>query len=157
METSFLTSSGTLGGIISGLVGSGMDIFCCFVMVLLFGLYEKVSTQASVILMAINAVAGFILHKYVIGDFVEPELNYWLAAVPVFVVGVPTGAMLCSLLKRKTIVRIIICLIFIELVFSPYFSKRYWNLLFFGFFVIFHHFITVFIKFKVILRKQKHV
>lgn len=110
--------AGLWGGIVSGLVGSGMDIFGFSILVLLFGMCEKISTSTSVILMAINAVVGFILHEYFIGDFVEPILGYWLAAVPVVVVGAPIGAMLCSLLKRKTIVRILIGLISIELVSS---------------------------------------
>ncbi len=105
---------GWFGGLISSLVGSGMDIFCFSVMVLLFGLCEKLSTPTSVILMAINAVVGFILHQYVIGDFVEPVVNYWLAAVPVVVVGAPVGAILCSLLSRQMIIRMLIGLIFIE-------------------------------------------
>ena len=109
---------GLVGGIISGLVGSGLDIFSFSVMVLLFGLCEKVSTPTSVILMAINAWTGFILHQYFIGDFVEPVLNYWLAAVPAVVVGAPTGAMLCNLLKRQTIAKILIGLILVELVSS---------------------------------------
>lgn len=109
---------GVLGGIVSGIVGSGMDIVCFSIMVLLFGLCEKVSTPTSVILMAINAVAGFILHKFLIGNFVQPVVNYWLAAVPVVVVGAPTGAILCSLLQRNIIAKILICLIFIELVSS---------------------------------------
>lgn len=110
--------AGTIGGIISGLVGSGMDIVCFSIMVLLFGLCEKVSTPTSVILMAINAVAGFILHKFFIGDFVQPVISYWLAAVPVVVVGAPAGAILCSFLQRHTVARILIGLIFIELVSS---------------------------------------
>lgn len=105
---------GLFGGITSSLVGSGMDIFCFSVMVLLFGLCEKVSTPTSVILMAINAVVGAILHTYVIGDFNEPVVSYWLAAVPVVVVGAPFGAVLSSLLKRQTITRILIGLIFVE-------------------------------------------
>ena len=91
-----------------------MDIFCFSVMVLLFGLCEKVSTPTSVILMAINAVVGAILHTYIIGDFNEPVVSYWLAAVPVVVVGAPFGAVLSSLLKRQTITRILIGLILVE-------------------------------------------
>ncbi len=117
-ERIFSLGVGMLGGIVSSLVGSGMDIVCFSVMVLLFGLCEKVSTPTSVILMAINAVVGFILHKCFIGNFVEPVTNYWIAAVPVVVVGAPTGAMLCNLWKRKTIARILICLISIEFVSS---------------------------------------
>ena len=110
--------AGLWGGIVSGLVGSGMDIVGFSVMVLLFGLCEKVSTPTSVILMAINAVVGFILHQYFVGDFVQPITNYWLAAVPVVVIGAPTGAILCNFMKRQTITKILIGLIFIELVSS---------------------------------------
>ncbi len=117
-EQIFSLIAGVWGGIVSGLVGSGMDIVGFSIMVLLFGLCEKVSTPTSVILMAINAVVGFTLHQYFIGDFVEPITNYWLAAVPVVVVGAPAGAILCNLMKRKTITRILICLIFIEFVSS---------------------------------------
>lgn len=117
-EQIFSLVAGFWGGMVSSLVGSGMDIVCFSVMVLLFGLCEKVSTPTSVILMAINAVAGFILHQFFIGDFVEPVTNYWIAAVPVVVVGAPTGAILCSLWKRRTIANILIYLISIELVSS---------------------------------------
>jgi uncharacterized membrane protein YfcA len=109
---------GVVGGMISGLVGSGMDIFAYSVMVLLFGLCEKVSTPTSVILMAFNAVIGFFIHNFIIGDFVAPVSDYWLAAVPVVVVGAPTGAILCSLMGRKLIVQILLTLIGIELITS---------------------------------------
>lgn len=110
--------AGIWGGIVSGLVGSGMDIFGFSVLVLLFGLCEKVSTATSVISMAINAVIGFGFEKYVIDSFSEPVVSYWLAAVPIVVVGAPFGAMLCSWLKRETITRIVLGLISIELVTS---------------------------------------
>ena len=116
-EQIFCLAAGLWGGVVSGLVGSGMDIVGFSMMVLLFGLCEKVSTPTSVILMAVNAVVGFILH-YFIGDFAGPITNYWLAAVPVVVVGAPAGAILCNLMKRKTITRILIGLILIELVTS---------------------------------------
>lgn len=117
-ERVFSLAGGLWGGIVSGLVGSGMDLVGFSIMVLLFGLCEKVSTPTSVILMAINAVIGFFLHQYLVGDFIEPITNYWLAAVPVVVVGAPAGAMLCNLMRRRTIFRILIGLISIELVSS---------------------------------------
>ena len=117
-EQVFSLIAGLWGGIVSGLVGSGMDIVGFSIMVLLFGLCEKVSTPTSVILMAINAVVGFILHLCFIGDFVEPVTNYWLAAVPVVVVGAPAGAILCNLMKPKTIAKMLMGLILIELVSS---------------------------------------
>ena len=117
-ERMFSLAAGLWGGVVSGLVGSGMDIVGFSIMVLLFGVSEKVSTPTSVILMAINAVVGFGLHLFFIGDFVAPITNYWLAAVPVVVVGAPAGAILCSLMKPKTITRLLASLILIELVSS---------------------------------------
>lgn len=110
---------GVVGGTISGLVGSGMDVFAFSVMVLLFGLCETVGTPTSVILMAFNAWAGFFIHRFILGDFVAPVTHYWLAAVPVVVVGAPAGAILCSYLRRRAIVSILLGLIFVESVSSP--------------------------------------
>lgn len=117
-EQVFSLAAGLWGGLVSGMVGSGMDIVGFSIMVLLFGVSEKVSTPTSVILMTINAVVGFILHQFFIGDFVAPITNYWLAAVPVVVVGAPAGAVLCSLMESKHIARLLASLILIELVSS---------------------------------------
>lgn len=105
---------GFLGGIVSGLVGNGIDIFTFAVMVLLFRMCEGVATPTSVILMAINALAGFALQVFIFQDFSEVVRGYWLAAIPIVVVGAPLGAMLCSLLSRQTIANILITLIFFE-------------------------------------------
>jgi len=117
-EQSVTVIAGFLGGIMSGLVGNGIDIFTFSVMVLLFRLSEKVATPTSVILMAINAVAGFALQVFVFNDFTNPAQSYWLAAIPVVVVGAPLGAMFCSRLHRQTIANTLIGLIVIEMVSS---------------------------------------
>lgn len=117
-QQNFLLLVGFIGGIISSLVGSGMDIFSFSVMVLLFDICETISTPTSVILMAINTTVGFLLHKYILGDFVEPISNYWLAAVPVVVIGAPLGAILCSLLNRTTVIYLLVSLIVVDLISS---------------------------------------
>ncbi|NEO93191.1 MAG: sulfite exporter TauE/SafE family protein [Moorea sp. SIO3G5] len=117
-EQSIVLLAGLLGGMMSGLAGNGIDICAFSVMVLLFRFCEKVATPTSVILMAINAVAGFALQVFVFQDFTDPVRSYWLAAIPVVVVGAPVGAMFCNLLRRETIANILIGLIFIELVTS---------------------------------------
>ncbi|MGR9071688.1 MAG: sulfite exporter TauE/SafE family protein [Gammaproteobacteria bacterium] len=117
-EKLIMLLTGFLGGVMSGLVGNGIDIICFSVMVLLFRLSEKVSTPTSVILMALNAIAGFILHLFVVGGFTERVESYWLAAVPVVVVGAPLGAYFCTRLNNKTIAIILICLIVVELISS---------------------------------------
>ena len=117
-EWGIIVGAGFGGGIMSGLVGNGIDIVVFSVMVLLFRISEKVATPTSVILMAVNALVGFGLHTFIWGDFSDPAHSYWLGAIPVVVVGAPLGAMFCNLLQRETIANILIGLIGIELVTS---------------------------------------
>lgn len=117
-EKLILLTIGFLGGIVSGLIGNGIDIFIFAVMVLLFRINEKVATPTSVIIMAMNALAGFAYQVFVIQDFTQPVQSYWLAAIPIVVVGAPIGAIICSKLHRQTIIRILIGLILIELITS---------------------------------------
>ena len=117
-ETRMVLLAGFLGGMMSGLVGSGIDIITFSLMVLLFRISEKVATPTSVILMAFNSLAGFALHAFFIGGFTPQVQDYWIAAIPVVVIGAPVGAILCSLLDRIVIARVLIGLILIELVSS---------------------------------------
>jgi uncharacterized membrane protein YfcA len=113
-EKIIMLLAGFSGGIMSGLVGNGIDIICFSVMVLLFRVSEKIATPTSVVLMAANAMVGFILHGIFIGDFTPLMQNYWLAAVPVVIIGAPLGAYCCSKLNSRTIASLLIGLIVIE-------------------------------------------
>ena len=117
-ERRLVMLAGILGGLMSGMVGNGIDIVTFSLMVLLFHISEKVATPTSVILMAINSLVGFALHAFVIGGFTPQVQDYWIAAIPVVVVGAPLGALVCSWLDRIVIARLLIGLIFIELVTS---------------------------------------
>lgn len=115
-EICILMFTGFIGGIMSGLVGSGIDIITFMTMVLLFRLDEKVATPTTVLLMTSNTLVGFALHGMVLDTFTPTVQGYWLAAVPVVVVGAPVGAYLCSVLSRRTIANVLIGLIAIEFV-----------------------------------------
>ena len=117
-EHLILAMAGFTGGIVSGLIGNGIDIIVFSVMVLLFRVNEKVATPTSVILMASNSIAGFFLHAFVIGGFTPQVQQWWLAAVPVVVIGAPLGALICSRLDRHIIANVLIGLIAIELLTS---------------------------------------
>ena len=117
-ERAIAIGAGLLGGVMSGLVGNGIDILVFSAMVLLFRMSEKVATPTSVILMAVNALVGLAWQGWVFEDFTDPVRSYWLAAIPVVVVGAPLGAILCSKFRRETIANILIGLIFIELITS---------------------------------------
>ncbi|MDJ0597658.1 MAG: sulfite exporter TauE/SafE family protein [Crocosphaera sp.] len=110
--------AGIIGGIMSGLAGNGIDIVVFSVMVLVWRLSEKVATPTSVILMAINAVVGFFLQVSVFDDFPTNVQHYWLAAIPIVVIGAPLGTVLCSKLNHSTIANCLIFLILIEMVSS---------------------------------------
>ncbi len=117
-EKAMLITTGFVGGVMTGLVGNGIDIICFSVMVLLFRLSEKVATATSVILMAINSVVGFAMHYYWIGGFTTLVKTYWLSAIPVVIIGAPLGAYFCSRLTNKTIELILVTLILIEFISS---------------------------------------
>lgn len=118
VERRWLIAAGIIGGVMSGLVGNGIDIITFSVMVLYFRISEKIATPTSVILMAINALVGFSLHYFVLGGFNETVQSYWLSAVPVVVVGAPLGAIICSMMSREWIVRALLMLIAIEFISS---------------------------------------
>ena len=115
-ERAIVVIAGALGGVLSGLVGTGIDVILFIVMVLLFRMCEKTATPTSVVLMAFNAIVGFGLQAWFFNDFSPTVQGYWLAAIPVVVVGAPLGAILCSYLTREMIVYILCFLISIEFI-----------------------------------------
>jgi len=86
-----LVLMGVLGGTISGITGSGLDMLIFAMLTIMFRLSEKVATPTSVVIMAVNAIAGTLLR--LVGGGVWPEaVAFWWCAVPVVVVGAPVGA-----------------------------------------------------------------
>ncbi len=92
---------GLLGGGLSAMLGSGIDIFSFSFVTMRYNLSEKVATPTSVLIMAINSLAGFILHNLIINDFGKQEFNYWLVSIPVVVIGAPMGARFINSKTRK--------------------------------------------------------
>jgi uncharacterized membrane protein YfcA len=115
-EKVFLLLIGIAGGCMTGLVGNGIDIISFSVMILLFRLSEKIATPTSVILMAINALVGFLIHWLWLDQFSDHIQQWWLAAIPVVIIGAPLGAYCCSRLDNKLIAMVLIGLIVIELI-----------------------------------------
>lgn len=115
-ERTIVVIAGALGGVLSGLVGTGIDVILFIVMVLLFRMCEKTATPTSVVLMAFNAIVGFALQAWFFADFSPVVQGYWLAAIPIVVVGAPLGAIVCSYLTRQMIVYILCFLISIEFI-----------------------------------------
>lgn len=102
---------GIIGGMFSSVLGNGVDICTFSYVVLKYGLSEKIATPTSVILMASNAIVGFILHFFILDTMQTEAINYWLVCIPVVIFGAPLGAFVITLIGRKTISIILISII----------------------------------------------
>lgn len=107
-QTLGLLCLGIIGGMISGIVGSGLDILIFSFLVLYFKLNEKVATPTSVVIMAFNAIAGFFWKFFVINPGISPEAwPYWLVCIPIVVIGAPLGAWFIKNKSRHFIVHLL--------------------------------------------------
>jgi len=105
---------GFIGGILSSVLGSGIDI-CTFAFVTMkYNLSEKVATPTSVVLMASNALVGLLLHQFVMADITPVIYNYWLVCIPVVMLGAPLGAYVASKVNRLIIVNFFCIIILVQ-------------------------------------------
>ncbi|RMG15665.1 MAG: sulfite exporter TauE/SafE family protein [Planctomycetota bacterium] len=115
-----LLGAGFLGGCVSGLTGSGLDIVTFSLLTLGFGVCEKVATPTSVVLMGGNALVGVLwrvsLAERVLGPVDALAWDYWYCCVPVVVVGAPLGALLVARRSRDFVVRLLLCSIVAQFV-----------------------------------------
>jgi uncharacterized membrane protein YfcA len=125
MERLVLFGVGMLGGLISGMLGSGLEIIVFSVLVLWFRLCEKAATPSVVVMMALTSWAGFAI-TVAGGRFAAPVTEYWLAAVPIVVMGAPLGVYVCSRMSRLLVVRTLISLILLELLSSLWLIPLTW-------------------------------
>ena len=95
-ETIFLIFIGFLGGIVTSIAGSGLDILTFAVVTTRYHLSEKVAVPTSVCLMAGNTVIGFLFHLFILKDFGIQEFHYWLVAIPVVIFIAPFSAYFIS-------------------------------------------------------------
>ncbi len=90
---------GVLGGIVTALIGVGVEMLIYTVLVLLFRSDLKLAVPTAVSTMAMASVLGTALHLWM-GDIEVEVLYNWLTAGPIVVLGAPTGAFLVSVIPR---------------------------------------------------------
>ncbi|WDE11989.1 sulfite exporter TauE/SafE family protein [Thalassomonas haliotis] len=111
---------GFFGGIISGLLGSGVDIFIFSLLVLYYRVDIKKATATSVIVMAIISIISSMYNIFVL-ETLTPEIQQYVhAAMPVVVFGAPLGAWICSRLPNTVLLMILLFLISCEVGFTGY-------------------------------------
>ncbi|VEP11904.1 putative membrane transporter protein [Hyella patelloides LEGE 07179] len=112
-----LIAVGAIGGIVSGITGSGLDILTFSLLVLAFRMDEKVATPTSVILMASNALVGFWWRlQFSANPIVSDTWNYWWVCIPVVVIGAPIGARFIAKRSNLFVIRLLLTSIIIQFV-----------------------------------------
>ena len=119
-ERNLLMMFGALGGMVSGLIGNGIDILIFAVLALHYAVSEKVATPTSILLMTGNTLIGLFLHAFIVGDFnpASDAYEYWLACIPVVVFGAPLGALVVNLLNRHVIYVLLMSIIIVQYIFA---------------------------------------
>jgi len=104
-----LVLTGFLGGIFSGVTGSGVDICSFSILSLLFRISEKISTPTSIVLMAINSLVGVFWRgamEYPNGIDIA-AWKYLAVVVPIIVFFAPLGSLLSSYFHRQVLAALV--------------------------------------------------
>jgi uncharacterized protein len=94
---------GFVGGVISSIFGTGINIFTFCMMSIYYGISEKIAVPSSIIIMSIETILGFFLHAKILDDFQPEAFEMWLACIPFVIVFAPLGSYVVSKLQRKSI------------------------------------------------------
>lgn len=108
--------TGVLGGVITSITGSGLDITTFALLVLRLRITETVATPTSVVLMGVNAAVGFAWKELAGGGMAPEAWNYWWVCVPIVVIGAPVGARFIRDRSRHFVARILYVSIAIQFV-----------------------------------------
>lgn len=132
-DAAILTALGVLGGIVTAITGSGLDILTFSLLVLVFRIDEKVATPTSVILMASNSLVGFWWRLQSVANPIGSDTwNYWWVSVPVVVVGAPMGAKFIATRSNIFVIRLLLSLIVIQFVSALFILPLNTNLIIFS-------------------------
>jgi uncharacterized membrane protein YfcA len=102
-----LLAFGFLGGVFSGMAGSGIDICSFAALTLLFRVSEKTATPTSVVLMGINTCFGFFYRQFAMGGVEEHAWGFLFVCMPIVVIGAPLGSIIGSHFHRLTLATMI--------------------------------------------------
>ncbi|GMS95062.1 hypothetical protein PENTCL1PPCAC_17237, partial [Pristionchus entomophagus] len=94
---------GFVGGVFSGISGSGLDVFSFSVITLLFRVNEKVATPTTVSLAGINSAVGFFW-RHQMQHAIQPlAWEYFAVCVPIVSIFAPLGSFISSHFHRQTL------------------------------------------------------
>jgi uncharacterized protein len=107
---------GVIGGVISSIFGTGINIFTFCLMTIYYGINEKVAVPSSIIIMTLETILGFFLHANIIGDFQQEAFEMWIACIPFVIIFAPLGSFVVSKLPRKAIASFLYVILFVQFI-----------------------------------------
>lgn len=138
---------GFIGGGISSLFGTGINIFTFCFLVIYYKVNEKVATPSSIIIMTVETIAGFALHAFILKDIVTQTYDMWLSCIPIVIFFAPLGAYLVHKISRQTFTTFLYVIFFVQyigamIVIKPDFPKSILSLGIIIFGLIFFRYIS---------------
>jgi uncharacterized membrane protein YfcA len=107
---------GLIGGMISSIFGTGINIFTFCLMTIYYRINEKVAVPSSVIIMTLETLLGFFIHGAVIRDFQQEAFEMWLACIPIVAFFAPLGSFVISNLPRKAIATFLYIILIVQFI-----------------------------------------
>jgi uncharacterized membrane protein YfcA len=105
---------GLIGGMISSIFGTGINIFSFCFMTIYYRINEKVAVPSSVIIMTIETLLGFFLHAGIVKDFQPQAFQMWLVCVPFVAFFAPLGAFVVNKVPRKVVATFLYIILIIQ-------------------------------------------
>jgi uncharacterized membrane protein YfcA len=91
-----------IGGCASAMFGTGSDMLIYIALTCYYGMKEKISTDISIVLMAVVTVFGIAYRALILNDVQSEVYHMWLAAAPVVLFFAPFGNILLGWVKKET-------------------------------------------------------
>ncbi len=107
---------GLIGGVISSIFGTGINIFTFCLMTIYYGINEKVAVPSSIVIMTIETILGFFLHFAIIQDFQSQAFEMWIACIPFVIIFAPLGSYVVSKLPRKAIANFLYIILVVQFI-----------------------------------------
>lgn len=128
---------GFIGGIFTGLLGSGIDILIFSYLILKHRVSENIGTPTSVVLMALSSIFGvFWLSSPLTNNIHLEAIDYWLVCIPVVIFGAPLGAIFISKRSQNFIKNFLILSVTIQFFSALFIIKHTFISLSTGFFTL---------------------
>ncbi len=89
-----LLVAGFIGGVVSSIFGTGINMLTFCILVVFFNINEKVATPSSIIIMTIETIIGFTWHAFIFSDISDKSYTMWLSAIPFVIFFAPLGTYL---------------------------------------------------------------